>query len=107
MTMRELPRFEPIGLKELRGFWKKYRGNADVERMLLEIAQSRQTLVGLERYFQSVQKVWKDENIGQLVAMEKMRLIFVEQNLRLGALAGLKPPPRNNEPDEPEPALVD
>ncbi|WP_144106629.1 hypothetical protein [Paraburkholderia sp. BCC1886] len=107
MMMRELPRFEPIGLNELRRFWKQYRGNAEVERMLLEIAQSRQTLISLERYFESVHKAWKDEKLGQLVAMEKMRLIFVEQNLRLGALAGLKPPPRKNEPDEPEPALVD
>lgn len=107
MTMRELPRFEPIGLKELRGFWKQYRGNAEIERMLLEIAQYRQTLITLERYFESVHKVWKDEKLGQLVAMEKMRLIFVEQNLRLGALAGLKSPPGKDEPGEPEPTLVD
>lgn len=105
--MPELPRFEPVGLNELRAFWKKYRGNAEVERLMLEIAQSRQALVTLEHYFESVHKVWKDEDLGQLIAMEKMRLIFVEQNLRLGALAGLKPPPRRNEPDEPEAALVD
>jgi hypothetical protein len=103
----KLPRFEPVGVEEGRVLWKKYRGNADVERMLLEIAQARAVMEEIERYFSCLHKIWIEENLGQLVALEKIRLLLNEQGLRQRALAGLKPPPRKNEPDEPEPALID
>ena len=107
MKTRTLPRFEPVGVDEGRVLWKKYRGNADVERMLLELAQARQTMGEIETYFDSVRRAWEEENLGQLVAMEKIRLLLMEHHLRYRALAGLKPPPRDENPDEPEPALVD
>lgn len=110
---RKLPRFEPIGIVEGRALWRKYRGNADVERMLLEIAQAREVMQEIGDYFGCLHKVWIEENLGQLVALEKIRLLLNEQALRQRALAGLKPAPHKyqssepNEPDEPEPALVD
>ncbi|MDR5763439.1 hypothetical protein [Caballeronia sp. LZ035] len=107
MKTRQLPRFEPVGVDEGRVLWKKYRGNVDVERMLLELAQARQTIEEIGRYFDSVRRVWEEENLGQLVAMEKIRLLLMEQHLRYRALAGLKPPPPDEDPDEPEPALAD
>ena len=107
MKTRKLPRFEPVGVDEGRVLWKKYRGNEDVERMLLELAQARQTIEEIGRYFDSVKKVWEEENLGQLVAMEKIRLLLMEQQLRYRALAGLHPLPPDEDPDEPEPALVD
>jgi hypothetical protein len=42
-----------------------------------------------------------------MVAMEEMRLIFDGQHLRQGVLTGIKLPPGKDEPEEPEPALVD
>jgi hypothetical protein len=104
---RKLPRFEPIGVEEGRAWRRKYRGNHDVERMQLELAHGRQIFGELEIYFAAMQRVWQAENLGQLVALEKTRLLLVEQNLRRSALAGRKPPPRRGETDEPEPALVD
>ncbi|MDR5769949.1 MULTISPECIES: hypothetical protein [unclassified Caballeronia] len=107
---RKLPRFEPVGLDEGRALWRKYRGNADVERMLLEIAQSRAVMLELGEYFNCLHKVWIEENLGQLVALEKIRLLLNEQALRQRALAGLKPPPRKDDPggpEEAEPALID
>ncbi|MDR5791700.1 hypothetical protein P9281_34705 [Caballeronia sp. LP003] len=104
---RKLPRFEPIGLNESRALWVKYRGNQDVERMLLEIAQAREVFDEMETYFVSVQRVWQDQNLGQLVAMEKIRLLLMEQGLRTKALAGLMPPQKGEPPDEPEAALID
>jgi hypothetical protein len=110
---RKLPRFEPIGIDEGRALWRRYRGNADVERMLLEIAHAREVMLDLGAYFGCVQKVWGEENLGQLVALEKIRVLLNEQALRQRALAGLHPPPRSGKsddrdnPDEPEPALVD
>jgi hypothetical protein len=104
---RKLPRFEPVGVEEGRALWKKYRNNADIQRLLLEIAHGRQVFADLDGYFSVVQKVWQEQGLGQLVAMEKMRLLLVEQSLRQRTLAGLKPAPRKDEPGEPEPALVD
>ncbi|GJH26971.1 hypothetical protein [Caballeronia novacaledonica] len=103
---RKLPRFEPVGVNEGRTLWVKYRGNPEVQRMLLEIAQARDAIREIADYFALVQKAWEEEDLGQLVALEKIRLLLMEQNLRHRALAGLKPPP-GDKPDEPEPALVD
>jgi hypothetical protein len=104
--VRKLPRFEPVGVDEGRALWKKYRGNTDVERMLLEIEHSRRTMLELGEYFGCLHKIWIEENLGQLVALEKVRLLLNEQALRQHALAGLKPPPRRDKPDEPEPAVI-
>ncbi|MDR5776428.1 MULTISPECIES: hypothetical protein [unclassified Caballeronia] len=68
---RKLPRFEPVGIREGRTFWRKYRGNADVERMLLEIAQAREVMQQIGDYFDCLHKVWVEENLGQLVAPRK------------------------------------
>jgi hypothetical protein len=48
---RKLPRFEPVGISEGHALWRKYRGNADVERMLLEIAQAREVMQEIGDYF--------------------------------------------------------
>lgn len=104
---RKLPLFEAVGVKEGRVLWRKYRGNAEVERMLLEIAQARQAMREIGAYFDVIRKAWEDEQLGQLVAMEKVRLLLMEQDLRQGVLAGLKPAPRVEDPDEPEPVLVE
>lgn len=104
---KELPSFAPLSLKEMRVFWKKYRGNNDVERMLLEIQYSRQVIHDIEVYFVSVHNAWREESLGALVALEKTRVLLQEQHSRQGVLASIMPPPKKDEPDEPEPALVD
>jgi hypothetical protein len=106
---RRLPAFEPVGVSESRVLWVKYRGNDDVHRILLELAQARTAIDEIESYFASVQKVWIDQNIGQLVAMEKLRLLLVGQRMRHGALAGLPPSSKSDasEPDGLEPELVE
>ena len=105
---KELPRFAPLSLKEMRAFWKQYRGNMDVERMLLEIQYSRQVIHDIEIYFVSVYKVWREPDLGTLVALEKMRVLLQEQHARQGVLASLMPAPKKKEPPaEPEPALLD
>jgi hypothetical protein len=103
----KLPRFEPVGVDEGRVFWRRYRGNTDIERMLLEIAQARQVMREIGAYFDSVRRAWEEENLGRLVAMEKIRLLLMEQDLRQGAPSGLKPAPRDKDRGEPELELVD
>jgi hypothetical protein len=35
--VKALLEFAPLSLKEFRSFWKKYRGNEDIERLVLEV----------------------------------------------------------------------
>jgi hypothetical protein len=104
---KELPQFEPVSTKEMRAMWRQYRGDRNIERLLLEIAHGRQVLGEIDVYFGSIRQAWKDEKIGQLVAMEKMRVLLMEQHMRQGALVGLPPPPKKGQPPEPEPELVE
>ena len=104
---RPLPEFAPLSLKELRSLWKKYRGNEDVERLVLEVQFSRGVISEIDGYFKSIHQAWRVENLGELVAIEKVRLLLIHQHVRQNVLAGLKPAPKKGEPPEPEPVLVE
>ncbi|WP_144029410.1 MULTISPECIES: hypothetical protein [Burkholderiaceae] len=107
---KALPEFAPLSLKELRSLWKKYRGNEDIERLVLEVQFSRGVINEVDSYFKSIHQAWRQENLGELVALEKLRLLLVKQHLRQTVLAEIKPAPKGtkpSEPPEPEPALVD
>jgi len=104
---RPLPEFAPLSLKELRSLWKKYRGNEDVERLVLEVQFSRGVINEIDGHFKSIRQPWRAENLGELVAMEKVRLLLIHQHVRQNALAGLKPASKRGEPPESEAALVE
>jgi hypothetical protein len=107
---KALPEFAPLSLKELRSFWKKYRGNEDIERLVLEVQFSRGVINEIDTYFKTIHRTWRQENLGELIAIEKVRLLLVKQHLRQTVLAEIKPAPNRTkrpEPPEPEPALVD
>ena len=104
---RPLPEFAPLSLRELRSLWKKYRGNEDVERLVLEVQFSRGVINEVDGYFKSIDQAWCAENLGELVAIEKVRLLLIHQHVRQNVLAGLKPEPKKGEPPEPEPVLVE
>lgn len=107
---KALPAFAPLSLKELRSFWKKYRGNEDIERLVLEVQFSRGVFNEIDDYFKIIHRAWRQENLGELVAIENVRFLLVKQQLRQTVLADIKPAPKRNkphEPPEPEPALVD
>jgi hypothetical protein len=104
---RPLPEFTPLSLKELRSLWKKYRGNEDVERLVLEVQFSRGVINEIDDYFKSIHQAWRAENLGELVAIEKVRPLLIHQHVRQNVLAGLKPASKRSEPPEPEPALVE
>jgi hypothetical protein len=107
---KALPEFAPLSLKELRSFWKKYRGNEDIERLVLEVQFSRGVIDEIDTYFKAIHRTWRQENLGELIAIEKVRLLLVKQHLRQTVLAEIKPAPKSTkrpEPPEPEPALVD
>src|ERR1700686_2414128 len=104
---RPLHEFKPVSLKELRLLWKKYRGNEVIERLVLEVQFSRGVIHEIDGYFKSIHQVWRAENLGELVAIEKVRLLLIQQHVRQNVLAGLKSAPKRGEPPEPEPTLVE
>jgi hypothetical protein len=104
---RHLPEFAPLSLKELRSSWKKYRGNEDIERLVLEVQLGRGVINEIDGYFKSIHQVWRAENLGELAEIERVRLLLIQQSVRRSVLAGLKPAPKRDEPPEPEPALVE
>jgi hypothetical protein len=107
---KTLPEFAPLSLKELRSLWKKYLGNEDIERLVLEVQFSRGVINEVDSYFKSIHQAWRQENLGELIAIGKLRLLLVKQHLRQTVLAEIKPTPKGtkpSEPPEPEPALVD
>jgi hypothetical protein len=87
MPKKPLPHFSAVDIKEMRRFWKQYNRNVIHE---------------LEDYFQSIHKMWRDEGLGQLVALEKTRLIFVMERSRFGNLQGLYVPTNRRGEDDPE-----
>jgi hypothetical protein len=107
---KALPEFAPLSLKELGSLWKKYRGNEDIERLVLEVQFSRGVINEIDDCFKIIHRTWQQENLGELIAIEKLRLLSVKQNLRLTVRSEIKPAPKEtkpSEPPEPEPALVD
>ncbi|WP_056361476.1 hypothetical protein [Burkholderia sp. Leaf177] len=99
---KKLPHFAAVDLKEMRRFWKQYRGNEDIERLLLEIQHNRNLIHELEDYFQTILKVWQAEGRGQLVAMEKTRLLYMMERSRFGNLQGLYVPTNRRGEEDPE-----
>jgi hypothetical protein len=104
---KPLPDFTPLSLKELRSLWKKYRGNEDVERLVLEVQFSRGVISEIDDYFKSIHHAWRAENLGELIAIEKVRLLLIHQHVRQNVLAGLQHASKRGEPPEPELAAVD
>jgi hypothetical protein len=104
------PKFALLSQKEPRSFWKKYRGDEDIEQLVLEVQFSRSIINEIDAYFETIHRMWRQENLGELVAIENVRLLLVKQHLRQTVLAEIKPAPKRNkphEPPEPQPALVD
>ena len=74
---------------------------------MLEVQFSRGVINQIDSYFRSIHQAWRAENLGELVAIEKVRFLLIHQHVRQNVLAGLKPAPKSGEPPEPEPALVE
>jgi hypothetical protein len=74
---------------------------------VLEVQFSRGVINETDVYFKSIHQAWRYNNLGELVEIEKARLLMVQQHVRQNVLAGLKPAPGRNDSPEPEPASID
>jgi hypothetical protein len=89
-----LPSYSTPTLKDLRAFWRKYRGNDDVRRLILEVQHSREVLDEIEYLRSIIAKAWAEQDLGTLVALEKLRVLMQSERSLLGVLSGLPPPPK-------------
>lgn len=64
---------------ELRLFWSCYKHDPDVRRLILEVQRSRRAIEEIRYFHGSIQNCWREEGQGQLVAMEKLRLLSGER----------------------------
>ena len=81
-----LPSFTTVSYGELRGFWSRYKNDPDVRRLLLEVQRSRRVPEEIQYFLDVViQKFWREEGHGQLVAMEKLRVLLAELRGSSGA----------------------
>jgi hypothetical protein len=87
---RTLPAFQTVSQNELRRIWKDYE-QTQIRRLVLEVERYRRLINDIELYRQSIDRAWKDEAGGSLVALYRLRLILKGERERLGIL---------NEPSE-------
>lgn len=78
-----LPTFLPVSYHELRLLWSRYRGrDADVQRLVLEVQRFRGVVDEAYQLQQVIDKCWREEGHGQLVALEKLRLLLNNERTR-------------------------
>lgn len=88
-----LPDHPTPTINELRALWHRHRDH-DIRRLILEIQRLREVQEEIE-YLRSVtERAWKSENLGTLVALEKLRVLMQSERSRLGILSGLPPAPK-------------
>jgi hypothetical protein len=88
-----LPNYSTPTINELRALWRLHDDH-DIRRLILEIQHLREVQEEIE-YLRSVtERAWKAENLGTLVALEKLRVLMQSERSRLGILSGLPPTPK-------------
>jgi len=84
--MTALPDFRPPQIPEMRDLWRRY-ADPDVRRLLLEIQHLRGVLNEVESLRVSVDRVWKEEVGGQLVALYHLRCLLQRKRERTGSIS--------------------
>jgi hypothetical protein len=74
--VKALPEFAPLSLKELRSFWKKYRGNGDIERLVLEVQFGRGVINEIDVYFKTIHHAWRKKILVNQLRLRKCALCW-------------------------------
>lgn len=79
---RDLPRFQPVTLNELRSIWVQYR-NPDVHRLALEVVRYRDVIAEVDQLYKIIHQAWRDTAGGNLVALHLLQKIMDIERERL------------------------
>lgn len=85
-----LPNFTSPSTAQLRLLWRSYHGIPDVERLILEVHRLQEAMREIEGLYGAIERAWKDEKLGHLVALHKLRLMMMDERSRHGSLRGLE-----------------
>jgi hypothetical protein len=83
---RPLPPFQTVSQNELRRIWKGHE-QTQIRRLVLEVERYRRLIEDIELYRQAIDRAWKDEAGGSLVALYRLRLMLKAERERLGILS--------------------
>jgi hypothetical protein len=79
---RPLPPFETVTEPELRVLWTRHR-DADVRRLILEVARYRLVIKELDGLYKSTHLAWRANVGGDLVALHMMLQVLTVERQRL------------------------
>lgn len=78
----------PPTVYQLREWWRRYRNNGVVQRVILEIQHLRGFIREVESFRQVIQRCWYDETGNQLVALGHLRTELQGEIFRAGVTHG-------------------
>ncbi|MFM0503994.1 hypothetical protein [Paraburkholderia caffeinilytica] len=81
-----LPDFEIPTIYDLRRLWVERKGDREVRCLILEIERTRRVMQEIKRLHAVIDKCWKADVGGNLVALENLRVILLEEGWRDGAM---------------------
>src|ERR1700759_748068 len=88
MRKRPLPSFQTVTQDELRRIWKAHE-QSQIRRLVLEVERYRRLIDDIKLYRQSIDRAWKDEAGGSLVALYRLRLMLKAERACVGILSPL------------------
>lgn len=68
-----------LGMATLREIQARNRGNSDIRALLVEIKRMHEVIVRAELNRQVIDRVWKADVGGQLVALHEMRVLLMDE----------------------------
>jgi hypothetical protein len=74
-----LPDFDIPTIYDLRRLWVKHKGDPEVRCLILEIERTRRRMRTIQGYYEIIDKCWKREVGGNLVALENLRVVLIEE----------------------------
>ncbi len=84
--MPRFPESTPPTIYQLRDYWRQYRGNGVVQRVILEIQHLRGFVCKVESLRAIIQRCWYEEAGTKLVALENLRTELKEEIFRAGVI---------------------
>lgn len=96
MTRRILPPMPSPSLTELRSLWRQHGSGSEydetIRRLITDVVRMRKLVVEMDGLCGAVQRAWRDETRSNLVALERLRILFNDERSRQGGLSAESPP---------------
>lgn len=81
-----LPPFDFPTLHDLRRLWIERRDDREARNLILEIVRARSQMREIQRLYEVIDKCWKADVGGNLVALENLRVLLLEESWRDGVM---------------------